>query len=1056
MEAFFQPFAQFLLSLLPPEVRETRFETKEKKMDFSRFKARYERAFGGNGLSAELCWYVIKTFIKGYDENVYMTLAGYREVPRKERTVSPKTFEEVYDTAWRWYLNLMQKGFWDDQDLVRDVLQLEHVPPEFVVIFCDEAQDLTRLELQLLMSISAFHAYDLGLRPIRSLPYAFAGDPYQTLNPMGFQWSIVQSTFFQEVLLGLDPHGRLRLRMNPQSLNNNYRSSPGIVRASNLILLWRHVLFNHTDLSPQVSWRSEDGREPLKFIIGQNISQQHLKDWLRDTIIIVPCEEGQESAFIQKDDVLSELFRGVPLQEPPKNVLSAAAAKGLEFKRVVVYKFGEKCDVSIWQHPTYGEDGPIEEEYFFNKLYVAVSRATHHLYIIDTAMGDQRLWEHAEKVRLGAVIERSLDPQAWESNVQDFRTGASEDARGIREEDPLNNADQLKARGLGSRDIGLLRRAKQFYAGLGLMNDSQRCEAAALRIEGQYSQASNILDRIGDSITAGECLWEGSLWKDLVGWSKKHPELLEDYVTVARFRVSRSDDSQGVLNFCEFLRTRSRGTHSVDLLSTQWKSSVIELMRRVALLEEDSLSADGWLEVANALIELETEGFYKAASAIALCFYRASAYQRAVDAWERIKDTERREYFFAKSYTNTGRRLYWLERAEAYEEILEEWQRAGGLQLATGKRWTRVVESAIKKTDHYELFVDQFDQMESLDGVPPNWLSMIGLALERTERYWDASQVWIHNGNINQALICLKFVKIVNIGQLNILDELRDQLIRERKWNEALWLVNDLPALESMSRAERIRRRCDVLARFAHSEEAPHTLLPETHAKLRKAIRDLESRSVSAWHQWISVPDIGTALERLGESEDVVNWFKRHINSKDESIRSASRKRWIALKKQEAEVFNRMGRADMAQRVLQDIERKETVWQRPSNLSAVDFQQGDLRLADLPDGVKPAIDSDGFINLRLGEIEVKINCNEKKVSLTHSMNWKRVIVDFSNYTVSPEDGTEPTMILAGDSPFTATALNCAGKLVSNSDRQALELRIGAAHRPVVIEWTITS
>ncbi|HEY9596249.1 MAG TPA: hypothetical protein V6D33_01090, partial [Cyanophyceae cyanobacterium] len=189
IDRFFQPFQKFLFGLLPPAERD-RFDLSQ-YISFHRFKQLYQgktpseslaRAVlhlpQGRRYSPETCWHIIRSFIKGYGLDEPMTPEDYQEeVPRRERTVSLEKFQGIYDTIWeRWYKRITtEEGYWDDQDLIARVLELQCYRPEYTAIFCDEAQDFTRLELQLIMRLSLFSQYHLGYQPIPSLPFAFAG-----------------------------------------------------------------------------------------------------------------------------------------------------------------------------------------------------------------------------------------------------------------------------------------------------------------------------------------------------------------------------------------------------------------------------------------------------------------------------------------------------------------------------------------------------------------------------------------------------------------------------------------------------------------------------------------------------------------------------------------------------------------------------------------------------------------------------------------------------------------------------------------------------------------
>ncbi len=216
-------------------------------------------------------------------------------------------FQEIYEIYNQWYkIPIAKSGYWDDQDLIFKVLELECYSPEYTAIFCDEAQDFTRLELQLIVRLSVFSQYNLGYQPIQCLPFAFAGDPFQTLNPTGFSWESFKAAFHNEVITALDPAGEWHLEMNFQELKSNYRSCSPIVQFNNPIQLWRHLLFNQRELKPQTAWKQGE-LAPQKLIVGENISPEELLGYVRDTIIIIPCEEGEEIAYIKQDEVLDKI-----------------------------------------------------------------------------------------------------------------------------------------------------------------------------------------------------------------------------------------------------------------------------------------------------------------------------------------------------------------------------------------------------------------------------------------------------------------------------------------------------------------------------------------------------------------------------------------------------------------------------------------------------------------------------------------------------------------------------------------------------------------------------
>ena len=133
------------------------------------------------------------------------------------------------------------------------------------MVFCDESQDFTNLELELIERLSLFSERQIEPHQLRDVPYAFAGDPFQTLNPTGFDWGATQASFHDNIVRQLDPHGRGRLRFNYQELSFNYRSSEHIVRLTNLVQLLRARMFGLKGILPQHTWSRRESISPFYY-----------------------------------------------------------------------------------------------------------------------------------------------------------------------------------------------------------------------------------------------------------------------------------------------------------------------------------------------------------------------------------------------------------------------------------------------------------------------------------------------------------------------------------------------------------------------------------------------------------------------------------------------------------------------------------------------------------------------------------------------------------------------------------------------------------------------
>ena len=219
LQASFRVLRDYLLGLLPEELRRTNYR-REKYVNYATFCRLWDRDMAkrprSRKISPDLTWHAIRTYVKGMrfdSEACELGPDEYAELPRKQQSVTQEMFRAVYEDAWDgWYRNLGEtEGFWDDQDLAAALLRKDISLGRHPAIFCDEAQDFTRVELELLFRLSIFSNRSVPAHLLKRVPFTFAGDPFQTLNPTGFRWESVQASFHEKFIQAMDGNGR-----NPQ------------------------------------------------------------------------------------------------------------------------------------------------------------------------------------------------------------------------------------------------------------------------------------------------------------------------------------------------------------------------------------------------------------------------------------------------------------------------------------------------------------------------------------------------------------------------------------------------------------------------------------------------------------------------------------------------------------------------------------------------------------------------------------------------------------------------------------------------------------------------
>jgi hypothetical protein len=522
-------FHKFLLDLLPPVIK-LKFPL-NKKIHFSIFRNLWDKRRKKDPineirkLSPELTWHVLRSYIKGmrYEVENDFSAESYCDLPKNQQTVQIETFKRIYDHVWNgWYKPLCEEdGYWDDQDLVFTVINEPNIDlSQYPAIFCDEAQDFSKLELDLILRLSLYSKRNISPHELKHVPFAFAGDPFQTLNPTGFEWESLQANFHEKIVSGLDKSSIGKLEFNYQELSYNYRSGKFIVGLCNLIQLLRGIFFDQKDLKPQQNWFDADSSMPVYFNVKDPLCEKKLKDQT-ELVIILPCQEGEEEEYVNQDDFL----RNLAISEVDiRNFLSPMRAKGLEFSRVVLYKFGRAYRQ---QYPNLfdplltgkshsdNKDASLPLKYFMNRLYVGASRAKNRLIIVDDDEGIEALWNNDKIKSLENLLKlyRHSAKFGWTTDIINYVQKGIEDNWTQDRDDPSILAEEFHKVGLTERDPYKLRLAEANYLRCGEPGNAKLCRAERLEMEKQLSKAGELyleLDRIDKAL---ECFWSAGEFK---------------------------------------------------------------------------------------------------------------------------------------------------------------------------------------------------------------------------------------------------------------------------------------------------------------------------------------------------------------------------------------------------------------------------------------------------------------------------------------------------------------------------------------------------------------
>ena len=521
----FIPFREFLKTAFLDEQSINLF-SEEKHITYEKFRELYQSEYkqAGKRLSPSILWSVIRTFIKGRSLQ-YFTPDDYAsdEISRGDRTVDPKVYAEAYKIWDKWYRHYYDNGErWDDLDLVKYALtngDFQNVFHNYAVIFCDEAQDFTKLEIDLILSLSKHSKYKLSLHPDdKRIPIAFAGDPNQTINPTGFRWAGTKAIFSKSFKDSLDSYPEL----DDPELSKNYRSQLGIVKFANTIQTIRYKYFDETSKNRKLQSVREDpkgeNKDALEYV--GFYSYDRYKDIIIKNLSnanIITSGDGEEDDLTNFPDITDKKVK----------LNTAVGTKGLEYNAVMLLNFSKdpsyKSFQKILSDEQFNDDSErFEVAHFFTKLYIAISRAKAQLFIVDTEESyelfwkyftDHTLWENLISRFIHDDEKRKLVGHVTIGNIDTLPQRLSDSY------DAEENGRQAFEKAKGDRSVSLMKRAQSYFLEAGLTALADECDAYIFLYNSEYAKAGDkflSLNQQDKKPIAVNAYWKGACWDKVI------------------------------------------------------------------------------------------------------------------------------------------------------------------------------------------------------------------------------------------------------------------------------------------------------------------------------------------------------------------------------------------------------------------------------------------------------------------------------------------------------------------------------------------------------------
>jgi hypothetical protein len=412
----FLSFAEYLASLRVPQGREMGFH------DFAQWFARHRAA--SRLKDPHPLFEEFQGVLTGPSTaSPYLSRTAYLGLGIRQSIFAAEERPHVYDLFGKYLAFIQGNDYYDTNILSYHYLPLVEPRYDFVVV--DEVQDLTMIQLQLILkSLCEPHQFLL------------CGDANQIVHPNFFSWSTLKSFFYKQA--GLDAPAEL-LRI----LHNNYRNAVNVTEVANRLLKLKHARFGSVDRESNYLVRSNAETSGTVLLLAdtepitRELNQKTCQSTRFAVVVMHPEQKPAARAHFQ-----------TPL------LFSIQEAKGLEYDNIILYNF-TSADEGRFRDITHGvsvEDMRAEDlryarareksdksleiyKFYVNALYVAITRAVENLYLIEANPG-QRLFEVLGLKRW----EERLDLAEQGSSLEEWR----QEARRLELQGKQEQADAIR------------------------------------------------------------------------------------------------------------------------------------------------------------------------------------------------------------------------------------------------------------------------------------------------------------------------------------------------------------------------------------------------------------------------------------------------------------------------------------------------------------------------------------------------------------------------------------------------------------------------------------
>ena len=329
-----------------------------------------------------------------------LTKEEYLGISEERTTIAREHRELAWNVCMEYEKYLQDNELYDENDLIRRMFEkgiTSESKYNFTVI--DEVQDYTELQLFFIRTLTEGNKI------------VFAGDEHQNINPASFSESRLSSLFYQE-----------SVSLTTKRLQKNYRCPQEIIEKTNELAEIRRCVIASGKAKnevPEVAIRASDAL-PNRLVYNESNIEECLCELIQypKAVILVPNQNVKSSITNKikklKDKIISRIGEAKYKARLNNAVFTVAEIKGMEYEYVLCFDLIGTY-LETWKQILKKVHQQTKYRYYFNLLYVAMTRAQKYLCFIDTPQTEKLNW----KIKFNPVSRFNAEELYFDQMSQD-------------------------------------------------------------------------------------------------------------------------------------------------------------------------------------------------------------------------------------------------------------------------------------------------------------------------------------------------------------------------------------------------------------------------------------------------------------------------------------------------------------------------------------------------------------------------------------------------------------------------------------------------------------